>query len=440
MGNDDIINLGIRHGYGGEYPFFFTMDDRRHHTYVIGKTGVGKSTFLLNLIYQDIHAGRGVGVIDPHGTLAEEVLCSIPSWRAEDVVYFSPHDYDYPVAWNLLKIDSRKHKDFVVSSIVSAFKGIWKDFWGPRMENILEASVATLLECDNTSLLGISRLLGDAPYRHWVLKQIRDPGLRYFWQNEFGKKSGEFSEEAIAPVQNKVGKFLLSSSVRNIFGQVKSKVNARFMMDNRRIFIAKLAKGAIGEDKTELLGALLVTQFYQAAMARVDVPEEERVDFHLVIDEVQSFSTESFSQALAEVRKMRLSVTAGNQYIAQLSDSLKHAIFGNVGTFISFRVGAKDAEALATEFGYTYRPETFTDLSNHEICAKILQHGEEQEPFLGRTFAPNFTRYHRNEKVIKRSRERYTTPRAVMEEKFARWLRPTIVEKSRRKNGLRRKK
>ena len=217
MGNDDIINLGIRHGYGGEYPFCFTMDDRRHHTYVIGKTGVGKSTFLLNLIYQDIQAGRGVGVIDPHGTLAEEVLCSIPSWRAEDVVYFSPHDYDYPVAWNLLKIDSRKHKDFVVSSIVSAFKGIWKDFWGPRMENILEASVATLLECDNTSLLGISRLLGDALYRQWVLKQIRDPGLRYFWQNEFGKKSGEFSEEAIAPVQNKVGKFLLSSSVRNIF-------------------------------------------------------------------------------------------------------------------------------------------------------------------------------------------------------------------------------
>jgi hypothetical protein len=158
---------------------------------------------------------------------------------------------------------------------------------------------------------------------------------------------------------------------------------------------------------------LLVTQFYQAAMARIDVPEEERVDFHLVIDEVQSFSTESFSKALAEVRKMRLSVTAGNQYIAQLSDSLKHAIFGNVGTFISFRVGAKDAEALATEFGYTYRPETFTDLSNHEICAKLLQHGEEQEPFLGRTFAPNFTRYHRNEKIIQRSRERYTTPRAV---------------------------
>jgi Type IV secretion-system coupling protein DNA-binding domain len=303
MEDYEHIELGIRHGYGGDTPFSFTLADRRHHTYIIGKTGVGKSTLLLNTICEDIRAGRGVGVIDPHGPLAREVLNCVPKSRTEDVVYFDPSDADYPISWNLLKAEHPERKHLVASGIVAAFKSMWHDSWGPRLEYILYASVATLMECENASLIGISRLLSDPEYRRWALKQVEDPGLLSFWQYEFERYDERFLREAIAPIQNKVGRLLLTPVVRNIFGQVKSKVSARFMMDNRRIFIANLAKGAVGEDTANLLGALLVTQFEQAAMSRIDRGEESRADFHLVVDEFQSFATDSFEGILSEARK-----------------------------------------------------------------------------------------------------------------------------------------
>lgn len=434
------ISLGIRNGWGGETPFFMTLPDRRQHTYVVGKTGTGKSSFLLNLIYQDIHAGRGVGVIDPHGTLADEVLACVPKWRAEDVVYFNPGDVEHPMAWNLLTIDDSWLKELVVSEMLGAFKSIWRDSWGPRLEYILEACIKTLLECENVSLLGISRLLGDREYRSSALKQVKDPGLLAFWRFEFEQCTETYLREAIGPIQNKVGKFMLSPVIRNIFGQVKSKVSARFMMDNRRIFIADLAKGTIGEDKANLLGALLVTQFYQAALARRHEPEEKRADFHLVIDEVQSFATDSFEKMLSETRKFRLALTLSHQYIGQLTEALQKAAFGNVGTIIAFRVDQEGAETLAREFHHTYRPELFTALDNYEICVKPLLYGNEGEPFVGKTFPPDFVRYGRSEKIIKRSRERYTVPRAVIEDKIRRWMQPAVTESPRRRNGLRRKR
>jgi hypothetical protein len=439
MEDYEHIELGIRHGYGGDTPFSFTLADRRHHTYIIGKTGVGKSTLLLNTICEDIRAGRGVGVIDPHGPLAREVLNCVPKSRTEDVVYFDPSDADYPISWNLLKAEHPERKHLVASGIVAAFKSMWHDSWGPRLEYILYASVATLMECENASLIGISRLLSDPEYRRWALKQVKDPGLLSFWQYEFERYDERFLREAIAPIQNKVGRLLLTPVVRNIFGQVKSKVSARFMMDNRRIFIANLAKGAVGEDTANLLGALLVTQFEQAAMSRIDQGEEALVDFHLVVDEFQSFATDSFEGILSEARKYRLSLTLAHQYIDQLAEPVRRAVFGNVGTIISFRVGERDAAVLAREFGNTYGAEHFTDLGNHEICVKLLQHGDEREPFTGTTFPPQWKQHGRTETIIARSRERYTTSRAVVEEKIGRWMQPAMVEQSRRRNGLRRK-
>ena len=350
MHDNTPITLGDRHGYGGNTPFSFTLADRRHHTHLIGKTGTGKSTFLLNTICEDIRAGRGVGVIDPHGPLASEVLDCVPKSRAEDVVYFNPSDVDYPISWNLLKAEHPERKHLVASGIVAAFKSIWRESWGPRLEYILYASVATLMECENASLIGISRLLADPDYRRWAVKQVKDPGLVGFWQYEFERYDERFLREAIAPIQNKVGRLLLTPLARNIFGQVKAKVGARFIMDKRRIFIANLAKGAIGDDTADLLGALLISQFQQAAMSRVDQPEEARMDFHLVVDEFQSFATDSFETILSEARKYRLSLTLAHQYIEQLSEPVRRAVFGNVGTIISFRVGERDAAVLAREF------------------------------------------------------------------------------------------
>lgn len=413
-----------------------TLPDRRQHTYVVGKTGTGKSSFLLNLIYQDIHAGRGVGVIDPHGTLADEVLACIPKWRAEDVVYFNPGDVEHPIAWDLLTVEDGRLKELVVSEMLGAFKSIWRDSWGPRLEYILEGCLKTLLECENVSLLGVSRLLGDRDYRRWAVKQVKDPGLKAFWRDEFERYPETYLREAIGPIQNKVGKFMLSPVIRNIFGQVQGKVNASFMMDNRRIFIADLAKGTIGDDKANLLGALTVTQFYQAALARRNIPEGEREDFHLLIDEVQSFATDSFEKILSEARKFRLGLTLSHQYLGQLTEGLQKAAFGNVGTIVSFRVDQGGADALAREFHYKYRPEAFTALDNYEICVKPLLYGKEGEPFLGRTFAPDFMRYGRSTKIIERSRGRYTMPRAVVEDKIRRWMEPTVTGNPR--NGLRR--
>ena len=440
MNEHNPIYLGLRDGYGGERPFFLSPADRRYHTYIIGQTGTGKSTLLKHILMQDILAGRGVGLIDPHGDLAGELLDCIPRSRTEDVVYFNPGDYDYPIAWNLLKVEDPVRKHLVVSGIVGAFKSIWRESWGPRLEYILSVAVATLIECENTSLLGVSRILSDRDYRHWALKQVKDPWIIQFWHNEFERQDPRFISEAIAPIQNKVGQILLAPPVRNIFGQVKSKVSARFMMDNRRIFIANLAKGAIGEDKANLIGALLVAQFGQAAMARVGVPEERREDFHLAIDEFQNFTTDSFASILSEARKYRLSLTLSHQYIAQLPTTMSAAVFGNVGTLVSFRVGEQDAGALKREFGYTYPAEHFTGLNNHEICVKIIQDGQHREPFTGRTTPPEVKHTGRREKIVQRSRERYSTPRAVVEDKMKWWLNESRgKEKTRRGDGLRRR-
>jgi len=265
--DDPISFIGDRQVWGEEVPFGLSASERRQHLFIIGKSGAGKTTLLRNLILQDIEAGYGVGLVDPHGDVAKDLLDHIPPQRTDDVVYFNPADLDHPIAFNFLANVPKDVRHLVASGIVGSFKSIWRDSWGPRLEYILYAAIAALLDCQNVSLLGIQRILTDDRYRQWVVRQVRDPLVRSFWTEEFAGYDERFRKEAIAPIQNKVGQLLMSPPVRNIVGQVRSKIDFRFMMDRKRIFIANLSKGLIGDDKAGLLGALLISQFQQAAMS-----------------------------------------------------------------------------------------------------------------------------------------------------------------------------
>ncbi len=420
--NDQIIQIGEHDHWGESRPFGLSSTDARQHVYVIGKTGSGKTTLLRNLIVQHIAAGHGVGVIDPHGDLAEELLRHVPPHRADDLLYFNPGDLDFPIGLNLLANVPPAERHLVASGIVGAFKGIWRDSWGPRLEYILYNAIAALLECQNTTLLGVNRLLTDPKYRSWVVRQVQDPFIREFWEGEYEGYDQRFQREAIAPIQNKLGQFLQSPVIRNILGQVRSKVSIPFVMDNRRLFIANLSKGRIGHDKANLLGSLLTTQFQLGAMARVNVPEEQRRDFYLFIDEFQNFSTDAFASILAEARKYRLCLTLSHQYIDQLSLPVRQAVFGNVGTLIAFRVGHTDAEVLRDEFGHEFQAQQLVDLERFELVVKLLEDSANKTPFRARSLAPLGNNLGRRTRLIERSRERFASPRAKIEIRLKRWL------------------
>jgi hypothetical protein len=415
--SNEHVFFGHRHEWGGDTPFGINLHDRRQHAYIIGQTGTGKSTLLLNLILQDIEEGRGVAVIDPHGDLAKEVLDHIPSWRTDDVVYFDPSAPD-PVALNLFRATG-DNWHMVAAGIVSTFRKIWGHSWGARLEYILFATLAALIQCDNTSLLGVSRMLYDARYRAWVVRQVSDPMVRSFWVNEFENYEGKFLQETIAPIQNKVGQLLFAPPIRHVLGQVVSKVNFRFMMDRRRIFVANLCKGQLGEAHSSLLGSLLVTGFEIAALSRSDCLPEKREDFFLYVDEFQNCATDSFASILSEARKYRLCLTLAHQYIGQLSEETAKAVFGNVGTLISFRVGEADGLVLERQFANGYTRAHFTGLDNYELCARLLN----REPFLGKSLPPLATARKRRNAVMRRSRQKYGTDRKVVEERIEKWLR-----------------
>jgi hypothetical protein len=413
------IYICEREIWGGVQSVGLSESDRCSHTYVVGKTGVGKSTLLRNLLVQEIELGRGVGLIDPHGDLAAEILEHIPARRVDDVVYFNPADVNYPCSVNVLR--TGQPPDLVASSVVGALKNIWKDSWGPRLEYILYASVAALAECQNASLLGIPRLLTDPVYRLWVIRQVRDPVVRSFWSREFTAYDKRFRNEAVSPVLNKVGQFLMSPVIRNILGQVKRRIDFRHVLDRKQIFIANLSKADLGEEKTALLGSLLVSQFQMAAMGRARLRPESRVPFNLCIDEFHNFITDSFSGILSESRKYGLFLTLSHQFTEQLRPEVRQAIFGNAGGFISFRVGFSDAELIAKEMG-TFRPEQLADLSQFEIAAKLSMNGSQTEPFLGKSLAPLGTHHGRSETIIKRSRERFSSKRSDVEFKVGKWI------------------
>lgn len=414
------LHIGSREHWGHTLDVSIQSSDRAFHTYIIGKTGSGKTTLLRNLILQEIEAGHGVGVLDPHGDLATELLDHIPPSRIDHVVYFNPGDFDNPNALNVLQ--SASHPELIASSVVAALKHVWRDSWGPRLEYLLYAAVASLAHCQNTSFLGITRMLTDPVYRSWVVNQVKDPVLQNFWIKEYNGYNARFMMEAISPILNKVGQVVMSPALRNIFGQVSSRINLRFTMDHRRIFIANLSKGLLGEDKSNLVGSLLVSQFEMAALSRASIPQEERVPFSLFVDEFQNFSTESFGHILSEARKYGLQLTLSHQFMDQLMPPVRQAVLGNVGSIIAFRVGHTDADVLEKELGGMFRASQFAELKNHEIIVKLLENGEAWEPFRAVTSPPFGKRYGCGDKIIARSRERYTTKRQQVEDKLERWM------------------
>lgn len=435
------ITLGQRFGtrWGDLYPFFLTADDRRRHLVVLGQTGVGKSTALKSLIKQDILAGRGVAYIDPHGEDAEELLHSIPSWRANDVIYFNAGDFAHPMAWNLLSHNrlGPAERDRVASIIVSGFEGIFGDSWGPNLEYVLLGCLHTLLARGQTSILGVQRLITERDYRAYVLRLIDDPGLTLFWRH-FEKQEAEH-KDATNSVINKVGRLFLSPTLRNIFGQTHNTINPRRIMDERKILIVNLAKGIIGDEAARLIGASLIAQFFAAALSRADMPEAARPDFSLVIDEFTTFGTTVIGNILSEARKYRLSVCAASQFLGQIDEATEQAIFGNVGTVLSFRVGEDDAALLARHYGNTYAPQSFATLDNHTVLVKQLANGIVHDPFLGymapfacpKTLDGKKVHYLDPRAVIRQSRRQYTERREVVEAKLARWMMKTPAREER---------
>lgn len=406
-----------------ERVFGIKADDRRRHIYVIGKTGMGKTNLLENLVIQDIARGYGVAYIDPHGDTAEKLIRAIPPSRANDVIYFNPSDQDFPVAFNVMEHVGPEYRHLVASGLVGVFKKIWADSWGPRLEYILRNAILALLEYPGSTLLGVMRLLVDKEYRKRVLEKVTDPVVRSFWVDEYTKWNDRVLQEVIAPIQNKVGQFLSSSLIRNIVGQTVSSFDVRDIMDDRKILIMNLSKGRIGEDNSALLGAMMITKIQLAAMGRVDTPEEERKDFYLYVDEFQNFATESFANILSEARKYRLNLTLANQYILQIEEPVRDAIFGNAGTIISFRVGATDAEFLEKEFSPVFLATDIVNLEKYHIYLKLMIDGIAGDAFSATTLPPIELPENREneEKVIRVSRERYAVNKQEVEDKIRRW-------------------
>lgn len=422
INQESEIILGERENWGNPVPFGISTGDRRQHVYIIGKTGSGKTTLLKNTILQDLALDHGVGVIDPHGDLAEGLLDHIPPWRMHQVAYFNPSDVEFPIAMNLLAQVPKDERHLVASGIVGALRGIWRDSWGPRMEYILYNALAALLDSQNVSLLGVSRMLTDDWYRSWVVRQVKDPFIRSFWQHEYTAYDERFRREAIAPIQNKLGQFLLNPVARDILGQIKCKIRFPFIIDDGRIFIANLSKGKIGDDKANLIGSLLVTQFQLAAMRRANVPEAERRDFYLFIDEFFNFGTDAFAALLAEARKYRLCLTLAHQYVDQLSSPVRQAALGNAGTVIVFRVGYSDAELLHKELGKTLSAPSLASLGRYEAAVNLLQNGANPTPFLAKMLPESGRRFNKGKGIINSSRRRFATQRAVVEDKLSRFM------------------
>lgn len=396
--------------------FGIKQDDRRRHIYIIGKSGVGKSVLIENMAYDDVQKGRGVIIVDPHGELADKILACIPDHRVRDVVVFDPSDRDFPIAFNLLESVDDDFKSIVASGFVGIFKKIFGESWGPRLEHIMRNTVLALLECPDSTMLDIPRMLTNGRFRDKIVDQVKDPIIREFWKNEFSSFDSKFRTEAVSPILNKVGQFLSSSTIRNIVGQPKSTIDIRTIMDEQKIMIVNLSRGKIGEDNSALLGAMMITKIQLAAMSRANVTIDQRPDSYLYVDEFQNFATESFATILAEARKYNLNLTMAHQYIAQLKDEVREAVFGNAGTIISFRVGGADADILVKEFAPVFENNDLVNLDKYHVYIKLLIDGISCPAFSARTLPPVSKLAGNIAQVIEHSHQKYSNARSYVEE------------------------
>ena len=419
---------------GSREEFGIKREDRRKHFYLLGKTGVGKSTVFKNMFISDILRGDGACMIDPHGELVEELLDFIPRERMDDVIYFNPTDTQYPVGFNLLELKDKSQRDLIADGVVEVFKKQFGDSWGPRLQYILTNTVATLLEAQGTTLLSVTKLLSDRNYRKFILKQVNDPILVNFWEDEYAQMSQNprLLSESLSPIQNKVGRFISSAVTRNIIGQVKSTIDLREIMDNKKILLVNLAQGKLGEETASLLGGMIITRLQSTALERVDMPAEERNDFYLFVDEFQNFATDSFAKILSEARKFRLDLCMTNQYIDQLALTVRQAIFGNVGTLGSFVVSQADAAILEKEFAPLVSSEDLVSLDAHAMYIKLCIDGMTSSAFSAKSLPPRYKPFGLRDEVIALSREKYGTSKDIIEDKISRWSKQEYSDKGNR--------
>jgi hypothetical protein len=427
MDSDDLSYIGYRGVSTDDQVFGISQSDRRQHLYLIGRTGSGKTTLLRNLIVQDIVAGRGLAVIDPHGDLAYELLDYIPAWRSDDVVFFDPSDVEHPLGLNVLASVPSDRRPLVADNVVGIFRHLWglDETATPRLLRLLYACIAALLDFPKdpgATLLGVPRMLVDERYRARVVRHVENPKIRSFWKEELPQWDKRYLADATAALGNVVEAFLTSPVLRNIFGQPKSSFSMRKLMDNRGILIVSLSKGLLGGQTANIVGSFVVSACQFAAMSRAEIGEDERVDFHLFVDEFQSFATASFAALLSEARKYRLCLALGNQYCDQISPEILASVLGNCGTLISFRVGATDAERLAPEFA-PFPPVTLQELGRGEVVVRQLWKGVPIEPFFGTTMPPLDVYQGKRDNILYQSRARYGRARNAVEAKMGRWLR-----------------
>ena len=377
---------------------------------------MGKTALLRNIILADIWRGAGVGVIDPHGDLAEDIIDTIPPERSDDVVYFNPSDIEYPIAWNLVDTIPSDDRATTADFLVEACKDIFGASWGPRLQFILYHALRACLDAKHTTLLDVYRMLTDENHRAHIVRQAEDPVTRDFWYGEFAGWPERDRLQAVGSIRNKLGRFLGNPAVRNILGQFTGTFDLDFIINNQRIFIANLAKGTLGPDQANLLGSLLVARFQAAAFSRAKILEEERIDFNLTIDEFQNFMTDSFASVLSEARKYRLNLTMAHQYLGQAKPAVHDAVFGNAGSLISFRVGGLDGEVLEQVFSSErMNRKHFLGLQKHEVIASIPDGSSAPVPFLGKTLAPMPYPAGRRDAIIALVREKYARPRSIVE-------------------------
>ncbi|KUK50098.1 MAG: hypothetical protein XD75_0041 [Parcubacteria bacterium 33_209] len=389
MGEEEKITYFAKTNFRNEHRRFgIRKKDRRYHMYLVGKTGMGKSTVISNMIFSDLKEKEGLCLLDPHGDLVEKVLEFSHNYRKEDLIYFNPQDGNKTLGFNPLEVTDPSEARLVVSALISVFKKIWFDSWGPRMEYILRNALLTLVEFPNSTLLNLQQLLSDGRFRKIMTDRVKDEQLKNFWVNEFDRYSERFRQEAVAPIQNKIGQFLSNEVLRRVISQPKSSFDFRKMMDEGKILLVNLSKGKIGEDSASLLGAMLIAKIGLAALSRQDIPEEERKDFYLYVDEFQSFATSSFVDILSESRKYRLNLVLSNQYLGQIEEKIRMAILGNVGTLVSFRVGAEDARYLAQEFYPVFSQDHLVNLPAYNIYLKLMIDGKTSQPFSAETLPP----------------------------------------------------
>lgn len=406
--------------------FGIKAKDRTRHVYVIGKTGMGKSTLLENMAVQDIQNGEGMAFMDPHGSTADKLLDYVPEHRKKDVVYFAPFDTDNPISFNVMEDVGPDKRHLVVSGLMSAFKKIWVDAWSARMEYILNNVLLALLEFPGATLLGVNRMLSDKDFRKAVVDNISDPSVKAFWVDEFAKYGDRYMQEAGASIQNKIGQFTSNPLVRNIIGQAHSSFDLRKVMDDKKILIINLSKGQVGEQNSNLLGGMLITKIYLAAMSRADRDSASMStlpNFYFYVDEFQSFANESFADILSEARKYKLNLTIAHQYIEQMVEEVRNAVFGNVGTTITFRVGPFDAEVLEKVFAPTFAAQDIVNLGFAQIYLTMMIDGIGSKPFSATTLGPippNEVSY--RAAIIEHSRSSYARPKAIVEKEIRDWI------------------